>query len=172
MYFRNGRLGHVDPEFQEFAMNARGAPPWVRLRHRANERTDVRGHRRSPDAAPTVPSPPQLEASPMPRDDGLWLDDHECRSPSSPDAREPHPEPAVCHRQSHPPRSAALQDLQLVPQRQDVELKRGARTRRCAQRQEKDRSTDIIAQKRIHRRPQHQPLQPAPATSSAVSRAP
>jgi hypothetical protein len=34
--FRDGRLTDIDPEFEQFAMNPRRAPTWVRLRHRAN----------------------------------------------------------------------------------------------------------------------------------------
>ena len=40
--FRNGRLTEIDPEFQPFAMNPGRAPPRVCLRHRANQRPDVR----------------------------------------------------------------------------------------------------------------------------------
>ena len=80
--FRDGRLTDVDPEFQQFAMNPRRAPARVRLRHRANQRADVGGHRRSPDAAPALPGPPQPEAPSVPGDDGLRLDDDERRSPS------------------------------------------------------------------------------------------
>ena len=72
----------------------------------------------------------------MPGDDGLRLDDDERRSPSGPDAREHDPEPTVRLREPQPPRPGALQHLQLVPQGQDFELKRGARTRPCSQGQE------------------------------------
>ena len=56
--FRDRRLTDVDPQFQQFAMNPRGTPTRVRLRHRANQCPDVRGHRRSSDAPPALPIPP------------------------------------------------------------------------------------------------------------------
>ena len=65
------------------AMNPRRAPARVRLRHRANQRTDVGRHRRAPHAAPALPGPSQSEAPSVPGDDGLRLDDHQCRSLSS-----------------------------------------------------------------------------------------
>ena len=43
---RDGRLTDVDPEFQQFAMNPRRAPPRVLLRHRPNQRADVGLHGR------------------------------------------------------------------------------------------------------------------------------
>jgi len=50
--FRDGRLTDVDPQFQQFAMNPRCTPTRVRLRHRANQRADVRTYAWSPDAVP------------------------------------------------------------------------------------------------------------------------
>ena len=55
-------------------------------RHCANQRPDVRRHGRSPDAATALPHPPQPQARSVPGDDGLGLDDHQRRAPSSPDA--------------------------------------------------------------------------------------
>jgi hypothetical protein len=46
------------------------------LRHRANQRADVRWHCRSSHAAPALPRPPQPEAPSVPGDDGLGLDDN------------------------------------------------------------------------------------------------
>ena len=66
-------------------MHPRRAPPGIRVGHCANQRADVGGHRRSPDASAAPPCPPESEASSVPGDDGLWLDDHECRSPSGPE---------------------------------------------------------------------------------------
>jgi hypothetical protein len=77
---------------------------------------------------------PQPEAPSVPGNDGLRLDDDERRSPSGPDARELAPERTVCLREPRPPRPSPWQHLQLVPQRQDFELKRSARPRRLQQR--------------------------------------
>jgi len=55
--FRDGRLTDVDPELQQFAMNPRRAPQWVRLRHRANQRAHVGRHGGSVGASATFPCP-------------------------------------------------------------------------------------------------------------------
>ena len=50
----------------------RGAPQReLALRHRANQRADVRRHRRPSYAAPALPSPPQSKAPSVPGDDGV-----------------------------------------------------------------------------------------------------
>jgi hypothetical protein len=70
----------------------------------------------------------------MPGDDGLRLDDVKRRAPSSPEAREHDPEPAVGLREPDSRRSGALQHVKLVPQGQDFEAERGPRTRQCWER--------------------------------------
>jgi hypothetical protein len=143
--FRDGGLTDVDPEFQQFAMNPRRAPARIRLRHRANQRTDVGRYRRSPYTASAFPGPPQAEAASVAGDDGFRLDDDERRSPSAQHTREYDPEPTVRLREPQPPRPGALQHLPLVPQGQHLELERGARPRPFAEGQERATSTDIIA---------------------------
>src|SRR6266849_3348844 len=117
-------------------MHPRRAPTRVRLRHPPNQRADIGGHRRAPEAAPTLPGPPQPKAPSVPGDDGLRLDDHERRWPSGPKAREHDPEPAVRLRERHPPRSGALEHRQLVPQGKYFKLKRGARMRQRSEGEE------------------------------------
>jgi hypothetical protein len=70
MYFATVCLTDVDSEFQQFAVHPRRAPTRVRLRHRANQRSEVGRHGRAPDAAPALPGPPQSEAPSVPGDDG------------------------------------------------------------------------------------------------------
>src|SRR5712691_6096259 len=118
-------------------MHPRRAPTRVRLRHPANQRADIGGHRRAPETAPTLPGPPQPKAPSVPGDDSLRLDDHERRRwPSGPKAREHDPEPAVRLRERHPPRSGALEHRQLVPQGKYFKLKRGARMRQRSEGEE------------------------------------
>ena len=155
--FRDGRLTDVDPEFQQFAMNPRRAPPRVRVRHRANQRPDVGRHGRSPHATPALPRPPQAEASSVPGDDGLGLDDDERRSPSGP----------VCvradFRANGPPSRAATAAAECACstcswcRNARISSWSAARERTHVRRlRRRVRSTGIIARKRIHRRPQHQ----------------
>jgi hypothetical protein len=65
----------------------------------------------------------------MPRDDGLRLDDDERGSPLGPDATEPYPEESI---EGGQPRSLhrALQDAELVTERQDLKLQGCAATER------------------------------------------
>src|SRR6476659_232342 len=98
-------------------MNARSTPTRTHLRHCANQRPDVRGYRRSSDAAPALPGTPEPEAPSAPGEDGLRLDDDERRSPPGPEPREHDPEAAVARREPQPLWSSALQHLQLAPQR-------------------------------------------------------
>ena len=107
-------------------MNPRRAPTRVGLRHRPNQRADIGGQRRSPEAASTLPGPPQPKAPSVPGDDGFRLDDPERCSPFGPEAREHDPKPTIRLCEPKPPRPGALQYLQLVSQRQDFELKRTA----------------------------------------------
>jgi len=134
--FRDSRLADVDPEFQQFAMNPRRAPTGIRLGHGANQSAEVGGHRRPTDASAAPPCPLEPEASSVPGDYGLRLDDDERRSPFRQHTREHDPEPTVRLRELQPPRPGALQYLQLVPQSQHLELKRSARMCPCTEGQE------------------------------------
>jgi hypothetical protein len=135
---RDRRLRNGNPEFQQFGVNARCAPPRVRLRRRADQQADLVGHGRSPEATPTFPGPPRSEASPVPGNDGLRLDDHERRLLSGPGARSERPEPPVHLREAQPPPPSPLQDLQLyehgrgraTPSSSGKRLRRPARTAR------------------------------------------
>jgi hypothetical protein len=159
--FRDSRLTNLDAELQQFTMHPRRAPARVRLGHLANQGPDVGGHRRSPEATPTLPGPPQLETASVPRDDGLRLDNDERRPPSGPEAREQDPEPSVRLREPRPPRAAALQHRQLVSQCQDFELKRGARPCQRSQSQEE----------RVHHRDHgREAYLPSAVTSTAAGR--
>ena len=59
----------------------------------------------------------------MPTDDGFRFDDHECRSPSGPRARQPCPEPPVRRHEPQSPGPRPIQYLKLVPQGEYLELK-------------------------------------------------
>jgi hypothetical protein len=76
---------------------------------------------------------------------------------AAPEAREHDPDAPVGRREPQPPRSSALQHLQLVPSRQDFELEGGARVRRCSQGLEN-------GQERRHHRPEAYLRSAAPST--------
>ena len=73
-------------QFQELAMNPWRSPQGILARHRPNQGADIGRDGRSAEAPATLPGPEQPEALAMPGDDGLWLYDHECRSPIAPRA--------------------------------------------------------------------------------------
>ena len=85
--FRDAGLTDVNPEFQEFAVDPRCAPERIRCGHRANQRADVRRHGLSTQATTALPCPEKAEASAMPGEDRLGLDEHERGSPFVPYAR-------------------------------------------------------------------------------------
>jgi len=58
----------------------------------------------------------------MPGDDRLGFHDHECRAPAAPGRRQPGPEPPVGFRKMQPSRSGSLQHLQLMAEREDLEV--------------------------------------------------
>jgi hypothetical protein len=119
---RNGRLTHVDPQFQEFAVNSWRAPQRVGFRHRANQLADVPRNARSTHVASALPRPEEPEAATVPGEDRLGLDDHDGRPPSVPDPRHPDPQQSVSTGEPHPLRAGSLQDLELMTQCQDLKL--------------------------------------------------
>ena len=66
---RNGRLTHVDPQFQEFAVNSWRAPQRVGFRHRANQLADVPRNARSTQVASALRRPDEPEAATVPGED-------------------------------------------------------------------------------------------------------
>jgi hypothetical protein len=75
----------------------------------------------------------------MPREDGLRFDEDERPSPVVPDAREAHLEQAVGARQPESASARPLQDMELVSQREHLELRGRARADRTAEgHQERD----------------------------------
>jgi hypothetical protein len=68
-------------------------PREVGLGHPADERSDLRGDRRAAGPAlPALPGPEELEASPMPPDHRLGLDDGDGLHPAVPQAGEQDPD--------------------------------------------------------------------------------
>jgi hypothetical protein len=86
-------LGDLEAELLELAVDPGCAPQGVRLGHPADEGSDLRGNRRAAGSVrPALPGPEQLEAGPMPPDDGLGLDDGDGLRPAAPQAGEQDPD--------------------------------------------------------------------------------
>jgi hypothetical protein len=93
--FGDGCLRDFDSNLQQFSVNAWSTPTWVGEAHLPNQIPDFRGYRRTAFPMPTLPSPIESKAFAMPGDDGLGLEDEQCRSPIVPQAGEPDPEDAI-----------------------------------------------------------------------------
>jgi len=145
----DARLADLYAELQQFAVDARRAPQRVCVRHRADQRADVARHGRPTSTATALPGPEQPEASAMPGDHSLRFDEDERRSPSGPRAGQPDPEPTVRRREPHAARPRSLQHLQLVLQRQYLELSAACERTDPRRARRSERNTDIIAKKRI-----------------------
>ncbi len=63
----------------------------------------------------------------MPRDDRLRFDDMNGRPPVAPGVREPHPEETVRRREVKTWAAGSIHDRELVPERDDFQVQRGAR---------------------------------------------
>src|SRR5262245_63056205 len=113
---------HVDTQLEQLAVDTWSTPQRVLSVHPSDKRPNVcRNGWSAHTAAPRLPRPEHPETDAMPGNDGVRLDDHQRRSPSRPDPREPYPEEPVRQCQ---PRSlhGPLQDAQLVTECQDVKL--------------------------------------------------
>ena len=89
--------------------------------HLSDEPSHLRGDSRSALlSSAALPGPIEPEAGPLPADDGLGLDDGEDVGPAAPQSVEEDPEEAVAVVQAWT-RRGALEDGQLVPQRQIFE---------------------------------------------------
>jgi len=117
-------------------VDPRRAPQGVRRRHRPNQRPDVPCDRGATPLVPALPGPKEAEAATMPGDDGLGFHDDDGLAPRTPDMRDPDPQEPIRLRQPHAPRTRAFQDVELVAQRQDLELQRRPRAHRGTDGQE------------------------------------
>ena len=115
------RLGDLEAQLLEFPVNPRRAPRGLAARHLSDERSDLRGDGRTAGPVPAaLPGPEELEAGPLPANDGGGLDDGDGIRPAAPQAGQQDPEQPVGPPQAWT-RRRALEDGQLVPQREVLE---------------------------------------------------
>jgi hypothetical protein len=124
--FRDTGLPDLHPEFQQFTEDPRRAPERIRFRHRANQDADIGRQGRSTNPATTFPRPECAEASAMPGDDCLGCLERLASGARHRQTRHPYPEQAVGLRQTQPPGAGPLHYVELVPQREHLELQGGA----------------------------------------------
>jgi hypothetical protein len=116
---RDGALRH-DPDLPQLTMDARCTPARVRSRHRA---ASTRRPVRSVGLYGVGSSRSRIdEAAPMPRDDGLRLDEVNGRAPAAPRALEPGPQPPVGHREAKTWAAGSIHDGELMSKRDHFQV--------------------------------------------------
>ena len=108
-------------------MNPRGTPQGIRGGHVVNERAHVRWQRWAAGAVSASPGPEKAKPAAMPRDHRLRLDDVNRRAPAAPGVREPRPQDSIGRREVKTGTSRSMEDGQLVAERDDFQVQRGAR---------------------------------------------
>jgi len=96
MYFETVPWLTYDAQLEQLAVDARRAPQWIGQRHLANQIPYLSWRLRATRPTnPALPSPVVSEASAMPSDHGLGLDDVEGFAPIGPKAAQDVPERAI-----------------------------------------------------------------------------
>src|SRR6185503_12529354 len=87
-----------------------------------NQSADISRHGRTTGAPSALPRPEQTKAAAMPCDHRLGLNDVERRAPGAPGLGEPCPQHPVGNRKTKPWMARSIDDGQLVPKRQDLQM--------------------------------------------------
>src|SRR5262245_19319194 len=74
-----------------------------------------------------LPRPEQAKAAAMPGEHRRWLRDMEGRAPAAPCVREPRPKDSIGRREAKTRAPRSIDDGQLVSERDDFQVQRGAR---------------------------------------------
>ena len=125
----DGGAAHRVAQLGEFAVDARVAPPWV-LRGQAEDQLDYRRAGGWAARAGLGPERPPADEVPMPAEDGLRPDEQQARVQAGTRAAAPAREAGGEHRQGQllpareprRPGLRALEDSQLPPQQQDLDI--------------------------------------------------
>ena len=75
--FGDARLRDLEPELEQFAVDARCAPKWIFEAHPPDQRAQLRFDRRSPSQRARLPTPVATKPGPMPTYERLGPDDCE-----------------------------------------------------------------------------------------------
>jgi hypothetical protein len=137
----NGRFAYVDPEHQQFAVDARCAPRRILPAHSADQRAQLAVDPGPAATPPRLPAPIRSEPAPMPtkhsfrlyNDNGVH---HDGNSRDSQTKIRP-----SMFRKRTPASRLAAQHQQLLAKNEDLRLARGASSKRNAGRAESDLAT-------------------------------
>ena len=120
--FAHAGFAHIEAQLEQFAMDPRRAPERVLTAHRADQVTDLLGHRGPPGLTlSNFLSPEQAKALAMPIEDGRGLNEEERGPPVVPDLAQPSPQKSI-GRGEFRPFDGTLQNTELVAERQDFQL--------------------------------------------------
>jgi hypothetical protein len=119
--------GSLDAELEEFAVDPGSAPQRVGEAHVADQLADFEWHFRSADSRARLPSPEQAKPGPVPADNRLRFDDQQGVQNVGCDPIEARKNKSIKIAEDKPLRRFSLQHIELVAQRQDLHLERGAR---------------------------------------------
>src|SRR5262247_446711 len=99
---RHGRFRKVEAEKAEFCLNARDAPQRILSRHFPDQLPNLLVDLRTADRSLRLPSPIELEALPVPFDNGLRFDNDQDLPPILPESGENHTEESISPMQLRP----------------------------------------------------------------------
>ena len=117
----------VDAQLEQLAVNARCTPQRIFATQSADKFSNVFGNRRPPRSTMAdLPGPEQTKALAVPSDDGVRFDNDQSRPPAAPDRAQPCPQESIDRRQFRA-LHGALENADLVPECQVLQLERGSR---------------------------------------------
>jgi len=131
---RHRRLGNIDPEPEQFAVNARCSPQRISVADLADQIPHVLGYAGSAQTASRLPPPKGSEASTAPAHDRVRPDDSDRIQYARPKPIKQDEQQSVQRPQVDALRRRAAQDDELLSKDEDLGLKPGARPEQQEQR--------------------------------------
>src|SRR5580700_10470472 len=114
------RLRDLDPELQQFTMDAGRTPQPIGQANLSDQAADLPWYPRPTALRARLPAPIQSKARPMPPNNGLRLDNRDSVQHRRKQAIEPDKEQSLRHRQLRLRGYALTQHVQLMPQHDDL----------------------------------------------------
>ena len=132
----HARFANVDTQLEQFAVNPRRAPEGIFPAHRADQVANRFRHGGASGLAPSnFPGPKLTECLPVPSNNRRRLDEKDTSPPVLPDGAEPSPQESI-RRGELGPFDGALQNPELMAERQNFQLQRRAAPERGSKRGE------------------------------------
>src|ERR1700730_6636184 len=129
----DSRLGDIEVQLEQLAVDTRRSPQWVRPAHFANKGAQLSWDPRSADAIARSPAPIGPKANTVPANDRLRPDDRNGACGRGEPAIEPNKQKAIDIRQSRPLWHPPTKHVDLLPEDQILCLPFGSRLKRRSQ---------------------------------------